>query len=1079
VSETALRNYLRKIEKIYQTGIATEHTYRSSLQEFLEAFFPGIIATNEPRRIKCGAPDYIITKEQVPLGHIEAKDIGKPLAQIESDSEKAQPTTQEGQQFKRYREGLPNLILTNYLEFRWYVKGRRELTGSLAILKEKKKLIPDKEGTEQVKRILQSFMQATTPTVSSPRELAERMAALAKLICTTIELAFEDKEEGAGSLQSQLEGFKQVLLPDLTPKTFADMYAQTICYGIFAARCNHTSGTFTRRGAVNDIPETNPFLRKMFNYIAGIELDERVNWTVDSLAELLNRADINTILQDFGKHTRQEDPIVHFYETFLAAYNPALREKRGVYYTPEPVVSYIVRSVDHLLKTTFDLTDGLADISKLQGKTADGKVVAETHRVQILDPATGTATFLHGVIDHIHESFAGNEGMWSSYVSRHLLPRIFGFELLMAPYAVAHMKLGLQLKETGYNFKSKERLRVYLTNSLEESYEHGHLPFAEWLVEEATAAGYVKQDVPVMVVLGNPPYAGTSANNGTWIKELLHGRGTHAGNYFEVDGKPLNERNPKALYNDYVKFIRFAQWRIEHTGYGILAFITDNSYLDGVIHRGMRQSLMLSFDEIYIVDLHGNSNKRERSPDGLPDQNVFDIQEGVAISIFVRHLEHQRGHATVHHAHLWGPREDKYHILSNNNTATTRWTALTPRSPFCLFTPQDTDLKAEYERGWKITDIYPVHSSCMNTLHDGFAISFDKTSLEAMLRDAADKGISDDAFREKYQVVDSRDWKLSKLRGGLTKAGAYELMGKIRACLYRPFDRRWIVLDDAVVGYARWETTKHFLSAKSLGLVTTRQTLQTIACLPSRIPFGQHKIVDPYHRSYVFPLYLYPDPPKKGLFDTIAPATPTADRSPNFSQTFISDISSKMNMQFIQDWKGDLQKTLGPEDIFNYMYALFHSPTYRTRYVEFFKTDFPHLPLTSNPDLFRILCGLGTQLVSLHLMERKLQSITNFNNKGSDTIEIVRYTEPEQDSQQGCIWINREQYFEGVPPEAWNFQIGGYKVCQQWLKDRKGHKLEYEDIWHYQQIIALLMETIRVMGEIDSTIIAHGGWPIE
>jgi predicted helicase len=420
----------------------------------------------------------------------------------------------------------------------------------------------------------------------------------------------------------------------------------------------------------------------------------------------------------------------------------------------------------------------------------------------------------------------------------------------------------------------------------------------------------------------------------------------------------------------------------------------------------MGQSLMLSFDEIYILDLHGNSKKKEHSPDGSPDQNVFDIQQGVAIGIYVKHFESKQEYTTVHHAHLWGLRESKYHILNNNNISTTQWSVLAPQSPFYLFTPQGTNLKAEYERGWKITDIYSIYSSCLNTLHDQFAISFDKTSLEAMLQDAATKSISDDKFRDKYKVVDSRDWKLSKLRAGLTNTNMNELAGKIRECLYRPFDRRWIVLDDSVVGYARWETTKHFLSPKSLGLVTTRQTLETISFLPSRIPFGQHKIVDPYNRSYVFPLYLYPDTHEKGLFDTITSTTSIHGRSANLSQTFISDISSKIDMQFIQDGKGDLQKTFGPEDIFNYMYAVFYSPTYRARYAEFFKTDFPRLPLTSNASLFRVLCSLGIQLVTLHLMEKKFQNVPKFDISGNNTVGTVRLQKTRSKVESGLIKSN-------------------------------------------------------------------------
>src|SRR2546421_4523391 len=645
MSQTALRNYLQEIEQAYRMGNATEHTYRSNLKKLLETFAPGVTATNEPKRIKCGAPDFIITKQQTPLGYIETKDIGNSLDHTEHTN-----------QMKRYLGSLANLILTDYVEFRWYVTGEHRLTARLARAGVRGKWIAEPDGIEQVSKLLQGFMITQTPTVNNPKELATRMASIAQLIRNAISLAFKS-EEGGGSLHVQMEGFRQVLLPDLDAEQFADMYAQTICYGLFAARCNIKPGvTFTREHAAYDIPKTNPFLRKMFNYIAGPDLDNRVVWAVDDLAEVLNRSDMEAILKDFGKRTRQEDPVVHFYETFLAEYEPKLRELGGVYYTPEPVISYIVRSVDYLLKKDFDLAEGLTDASKLKAASSDGKYSLETHKVQILDPATGTGTFLYYVIRQVYEQFKDNRGMWSSYVSEHLLPRLFGFELLMAPYAVAHLKLGLQLGEMGYDFKNNERLGVYLTNTLEEEFEVGRLPFAEWLVEEATAAGNIKYDAPVMVVLGNPPYSGHSANKGKWITDLLHDKSS---NYFEVDGKPLRERQPKWLNDDYVKFIRFAQWRIERTGYGILAFITNHGYLDNPTFRGMRQSLMQTFDDIYLLDLHGNSKKKERSPDGSPDQNVFDIQQGVAISIFVKRQTNSgvTHTATVCHADLWGPRE--------------------------------------------------------------------------------------------------------------------------------------------------------------------------------------------------------------------------------------------------------------------------------------------------------------------------------------------------------------------------------------------------------------------------------------
>jgi hypothetical protein len=612
-----LTQYLRTIERELAAGNATEHTHRSALKSLIESLADKITATNEPQRIKCGAPDYIITRRQIPLGYIEAKAVGVTL-DVEEKSE----------QLSRYRESLGNLILTDYLEFRWYVRSRpskaneypqseHRLTARLARVGANGKLRVEKDGEHQVAELLNAFLNAEVPTVQSAKELAVRMAALARLIRGTIQKALSEEGE-TGSLHQQMEAFREVLLHDLTEDQFADMYAQTICYGLFAARCNAKgSEHFTREHAAYDLPKTNPFLRKMFNHIAGPELDERIAWAVDDLAELLHRADISAILQDFGKRTRREDPVVHFYETFLAAYDPKMREARGVYYTPEPVVSYIVRSIDHILKTDFKLAAGLADSSKITIKNPDGKGKTAVHKVLILDPATGTGTFLYGVINHILESFTKNLGMWSGYVSEHLLPRLFGFELLMAPYAVAHMKLGLLLDQTGYGFQTDERLRVYLTNTLEEAHEVSKLPlFTQWIAEEANEASKIKQEAPVMVVLGNPPYSGHSANTGEWISGLLRGKDSHTGkptgDYFKVDGQPLGEKNPKWLNDDYVKFIRFAQWRIEQTGYGILAFISNHGYLDNPTFRGMRQSLMETFDDIYVLDLHGNSKKKAR-----------------------------------------------------------------------------------------------------------------------------------------------------------------------------------------------------------------------------------------------------------------------------------------------------------------------------------------------------------------------------------------------------------------------------------------------------------------------------------
>jgi len=1084
-----LQVYLTNITNAYNAGNATEHTHRPALKSLIESLVTGIVATNEPRRVKCGAPDYIITKGHVPLGYIEAKDIGKSLSEVE-----------RSEQLKRYLESLGNLVLTDYLEFRWYVAGQHRLTARLAsIVNGKIKADPD--GELQVTELLKAFLAAKASTVKSPKELAVRMAALARLIRDTIQRAFNAEDltdDEPDPLHDQLDGFRKVLLHDLTPEQFSDMYAQTICYGLFAARCNHDSTQlFSRQSAGYELPKTNPFLRKMFNYIAGTDLDERIVWAVDDLAELLNHTDIEAILKDFGRRTRQEDPVVHFYESFLAAYDQKMREARGVYYTPEPVVSYIVRSINHILKTDFKLADGLADSSKIK-VTIPGtkKHEVDVHKVQILDPATGTGTFLHGVVDLIQENFKADKGMWSSYVSEHLLPRLNGFELLMAPYAVAHMKLGLQLKESGYDFHSNERIRIYLTNTLEEAHAMTGLPlFTQWIAEEANAASNVKKDSPVMVVLGNPPYSGHSANTGEWISGLLRGtdtlHGKKTGNYFEVDGQPLGERNPKWLNDDYVKFIRFAQWRIEQTGYGVLAFISNNGYLDNPTFRGMRQSLMQTFDDIYILDLHGNSKKKEKCPDGSEDKNVFDIMQGVAIGIFVKRTKSKEGLATVHHTELWGKREvygkvgqvsskltgGKYHWLWENDLASTEWGKLKPQTPHYLFVPQNNTLGVEYNVWHKITDIMATNVLGFQSHRDFFAIDFDRSVVLQRLKDMRDTSITDDELREKYSLKDNRDWQVFPARKQLREDQAWE--AKLITCSYRPFDNRACYFSQATMDYPRRELLDHVAGKNNLCLNTIRQTKMhawqhaVVSNAPAPAVFVEMK-----DGSNIFPLYLYPsNAPKATLFDLGIPTDAPGGRKPNLSPKFIGEFAAKLSMQFIQDGKGDIEQSFGPEDVFNYMYAVFHSPNYRSRYAEFLKMDFPRLPLTSKPELFRELCLLGQRLVDLHLMEIKAPKITGYPVAGDNTVEKVRYQEPLE-GIKGRVWINSTQYFEGISKEVWEFHIGGYQVCDKWLKDRKGRQLTYDDLTHYQQVVSALAETMKLMNDIDAAIDSHGGWPI-
>ncbi len=771
-----------------------------------------------------------------------------------------------------------------------------------------------------------------------------------------------------------------------------------------------------------------------------------------------------------------------------------MRESRGVYYTPEPVVNYIVRSVDYILQNKFDIPKGLADASKIKIPHRNGKGNIENsqeiHQVLILDPAVGTGTFMYAVIDYIYDSFKQQKGMWSSYVSQHLLPRLFGFELLMAPYTVAHMKLGLQLQELGYEFDSDERLRIYLTNTLQEAFqlEKQVIGFATRIKEEAENAKEIKQELPVMVILGNPPYSGHSLNTGNWIKQLLKGKdiisNTITSNYFEVDGQPLEEKNPKWLNDDYVKFIRFSQWRIEKTGHGVLAFITNHGYLDNPTFRGMRQSLMATFDEIYVLDLHGNSKKKEVSPDGSPDQNVFDIQQGVAIGIFIKLPGKSQRLAKVYHADLWGMRElfedtytgkkliaGKYHWLEENDINSTEWEVLKPQSEFYLFKPQNVDFRSEYEQFWKVTEIFPTHSAGIVTARDNLTIHFTENDIWNTVTKFVDLSVEE--ARNEYNLgKDAKDWKIDLAQKDLKKSEISQT--NITPILYRPFDKRYTYYTGKSRGFhcrPRDGVMQHFISSENMGLVTTRQVTSLNFChVNVSDSLIELKATSHDRNTYLFPLYLYPDTPGEKQLGI--------GRRPNLAPEFLQDFSKRLKMKFITDSKGDKKQTFGPEDIFNYIYAVFHSPAYRSRYSEFLKIDFPRIPLTSNPELFFQLIKIGDRLVNLHLMKITAPEISTYPEVGNNRVENISYT-PSQDQTSGKVWINKTQYFAGVPLEVWNFNIGGYQVCQKWLKDRKNRELNYQDITHYQNIIAAIWETISLMKKVDEIINNSGGFPIQ
>ncbi len=1046
---SAIANYAKSLEDEFNTQIAREHAYRPHLKTLLEALEDGLKAVNDPKHSEGGAPDFIILQNAVPIAFLEAKDVGNSL-------DKTLKTNQLG----RYKEAYGNLILTDYLEFRWFLDG--ELIESVSIgRKEKDKLVFDTAEYPKLEGLLGRYIRTHVPTVTSAEELARKMAVLAKDIARLIELYLEDDPQNTSALSKQKLIFAQELIPSLDDEQFADMYAQTLAYGLFAARVNFTDKpeAFTLKTAFWNLPNTNPFLKTLFQNLAT-DLDDRIARWGEVIAVLLGRAKMDDILENFGKRTRQTDPVIHFYETFLMAYDPKEREKRGVYYTPEPVVDYIVRGVDHLLRQEFG-RDGLADEQTL-----------------ILDPATGTGTFLYFVIQHIHEQLVtieGQGGRWNAYVSEKLLKRIFGFELLMASYTVAHMKLQILLKELGYDFKAQERLGVYLTNALEPlNPEQQELKegLRAYLSSEAEQAGNVKTEQPIMVVLGNPPYSGHSSNfskdpetgEATWIGKLLDP-------YFLVDGKKLGERNSKWLHDDYVKFIRMGQDRIQKTGYGVLAFVTNHGYLDNPTFRGMRQSLLQTFTDIYILDLHGNSKKKEKSPDGTPDNNVFDIQQGVAIGIFVKNPNKKVDVATVHHKHLWGARELKYAWLSGHGLEDTDWVTIAPSSPFHLFIPQDVTLREEYELSERINDIFPINSVGIVTARDALTVQYTKDESEAILTQFISLTVED--ARQKFNLgKDVRDWSVTWAQEDLKAQSS--IKDVIQPILYRPFDVRYTPYTGKTKGILcmpRREVMQHMLRGENLGLITVRKTPPSSLCnyflVTDDIISNGAIRSDNQSIDTLLPLYIYkdlttPSETKQKQMDLEgADQFPYNDkgRRPNLSAAFVKTLEERIGKTFQQDFS--------PEQVFYYAYAVFHSPTYRTRYAEFLKIDFPRLPLPKDWEQFEDLAGFGQTLAQLHLMTHPSlhQHGIKFPVAGTDTVDK---TYPKY--HEGRVYINKTQYFEGIEETVWEFYIGGYQVLQKWLKDRVGRTLKDDDIVHYQRVIKALRETMRVMEDIDERL---------
>lgn len=999
-----------------------EHQHRPALGVLLEAMLPDVDAVNEPGKIEFGAPDFALIKGGFPIGYVETKRLGENLDEIA-----------KGEQLKRYF-GYANLILCNYLEFRFYKHG--EEYGDPIVVADLATLTPDNNSYTLLETTIRAFLEDAAEPVRRASRLAEIMGESGKRLRANLLRFLKTDSPKNKPLLDIYEAFKSQLIHDLTLDDFTDMYAQTLVYGLFVARYHDESPKdFTRSEARELIPHTNPLLRRFFDHIAGADFDDRLKPIVDDLCKVFNNSDVRALMQQiykqdlWGAEQAAPDPVIHFYEDFLKAYDPVERKKLGAYYTPPAVVHFIVRSVDAILKRDFDLPQGLADTKKINvTREVQGKKVKDTiHQVQVLDPATGTGTFLNETIRLIRRAFAGQEGRFGGYVSEDLLPRLHGFELMMAPYTIAHLKLAATLRESGAK-DFKDRIGVYLTNSLEKAQTTDgslfSLGLAQSISDESRAAARIKNDTPIMVVIGNPPYAGESSNkeySGHDVYKVEPGTSLK-----------LKERNSKWLNDDYVKFIRLAESLIEKTGEGVVGMITAHGYLDNPTFRGMRYHLMETFSDIYVLDLHGNSNKKEKSPDGGKDENVFAIKQGVAVLIGVRRKGKRSGSlATVYRADCFGAKRVKFECLNQMELGSAEWREVSPSKPNYEWVVRDEKARKGYDAGFSLADLFPISSVGIVTSRDAFVIDTEKDVLTKRIQSFLSSATPQEAL-SKFGLKENLKWKASNaLKHQYDDSNAVKLS-------YRPFDTRYVYYHDDFIERGRGDVMRHYMAGENLGLLTTKGV---------RDPNYQHVFVTRAISEVIYlsgttasnamnvPLYLYAE---------------DGTRVPNLNRDILKQLTEKLGV------------APSPENIFDYVYAYLHSPSYREKYNEFLKIDFPRIPYPKDKESFDSLVGLGKELRELHLLEASAvrKPITTYPEDGTNKVEKIR-----RDGDK--VYINETQYFGAVPEVAWTFFIGGYQPAQKWLKDRVGRTLTSADIEHYQQIIVALTETHRIMSEVD------------
>ena len=976
----ALLLYLDRIFETERRGEAREESFYPHLLDLFEWYGEersrrDLGVTLIPRQTQECLLDFQVRRGERIAGYAEAK---RPSANLD--------TVAESEQVRRYRKTFPNLLLTNFREFRLYRQGdlvRRAHASALA------------DGPVRLLELLDLFVEFETTPSASTADLAARLALRTRLLAEGIAGLLESGAPEAADLAGYFEAFSEYLLSGLTRREFADLYAQTITYGLLAARWQ-CEGDFDRQTAAESIPASSGLLREIFLNISLDDPPAAIAWIVDEIVAVLAAAPVRSMLERARR--RGGDPVLDFYQTFLRCYDPGLRKRRGVYYTPPELVSYVVRSVQRLLVNRLSRRDGLADPG-----------------VTLLDPAAGTLTF---VVEAVRCAVAavraevGGGGV-PALLRDHVLRDFHAFELMMAPYAVGHLKMSLVLEEMGHPLGRDERFPLYLTNALEdvEDLKQSRLPFVAALTQEAREAGRVKRESRITVVMGNPPWSGHSENRGKGIDALprqayVAGDGRRIEGYYQVEGEPLGERNPKWLQDDYVKFLRFAQWKIDQAGEGIVAFVTSHSFLDNPTFRGLRRSLLTTFDEIYLLDLHGSRKKKERSPGGSADANVFEeVRQGVAVALLVKKPGLEK---RVFRADLWGSRSEKLLWLAEGDVESTPWREISPRGPAFLFAPRDAVLEEEYGRGILLTEIFPERSVGIVTGRDAFAVDTDPAALRRRIE--ALRGLRAPAGAPE----DTTTWKLADAMAAVRSDERWQQ--GFRRLLFRPFDWRTIFYADSVIERPRRRVMRHMLEGPNLGLIVARQCKEEFGALATDALVA-HKAVSAYDINTLFPLYLYPE----GRLVSEGPV-------------------SNLNQRSLGLFTERLGEEPPPELIFEYVYAVLYSPPFRRRYAELLRMDFPRIPLPRDRGAFLELSALGAILVDLHLLrsDRLRQPAVRFEGgKGRE-----------------CL--------QGIDPEVWEYRVGGYQVLDRWLAARAERPLRIEEIEELRRIAAALRETIGI-----------------